>query len=790
MQIKLTEEPFAAPTEYGAAPEELAQVQWITDPAWDGASPRVAAFRRRFTLPTARALVFHLSADQRYTLYVDGERQGFGPDRGTRENWFYQTYRLELAAGEHTLVACVSWLPPQSELSHAGHVAVALGLLVFAEGDDEKLVGTGAAAWEVLPLPGIVQERKILSNCYYCVGAHTSWHADDATRLYRSGADAAGAWATALAKGRGMFKAVFQDVSQESRSLRHSLLPAMYEAEVVLGQPKYGKTLAKFDGMAAESVNPIRLAESEPELCARMGEVLSGKGAVFPARSVSKFIIDAGDYYCAWPVLKVSGGKGAHISIGWAESLFTDKFPQGWGLPPKANRDGIDGRYFYGVCDDFYPDGRENAEMEPLWWQAGRYLCVVVAAGEEPLAFHSLKLRETHFPYKFAGEFRTDDRRWDGIFAIGRRALEMCSHETYFDCPYYEQMMYGGDTRLEMLTAYLNTADSSLQRKAMLLFDESRTPGGLTKSRIPDNSSQTIPGFSLWWVMMVYDYALWRDDKPFVRERMLGVHAVLDSFLNRIGEDGLMRAHFGWNFTDWVQGWGGGIPEDAHRGVNATANIQLVLALRATARLEKYLGAPLLAAHYTDAADKLAAKIREHLYVPEKHLFRESLLGRHFTEHAQCLAVLAEILPPEETARLATAMLKEPGIDRTTIYFSHYLFEAFAKLERLNEVYDRFGLWFTLRDNGLKTTIESPEPTRSDCHAWGAHPLYHALASIVGLRPTEFGFRGLEIRPQLCGLREIAAAVPCPQGGTVKIRIRATGDKPEVTVDSPVPVRA
>ena len=47
MQIKLTEEPFAAPTEYGAAPEELAQVQWITDPAWDGASPRVAAFRRR-----------------------------------------------------------------------------------------------------------------------------------------------------------------------------------------------------------------------------------------------------------------------------------------------------------------------------------------------------------------------------------------------------------------------------------------------------------------------------------------------------------------------------------------------------------------------------------------------------------------------------------------------------------------------------------------------------------------------------------------------------------------------
>ena len=35
----------------------------------------------------------------------------------------------------------------------------------------------------------------------------------------------------------------------------------------------------------------------------------------------------------------------------------------------------------------------------------------------------------------------------------------MCAHETYMDCPYYEQMMYVGDTRLEVLTTYAISRD-------------------------------------------------------------------------------------------------------------------------------------------------------------------------------------------------------------------------------------------------------------------------------------------------------------------------------------------
>jgi hypothetical protein len=72
--------------------------------------------------------------------------------------------------------------------------------------------------------------------------------------------------------------------------------------------------------------------------------------------------------------------------------------------------------------------------------------------------------------------------------------------------------------------------------------------------------------------------------------------------------------------------------------------------------------------------------------------------------------------------------------------------------------------WFELPDLGFRTTREAPEPSRSDCHAWGAHPIYHSYATILGVRPGDFGFETVEIRPAFGPLTSIDAAVPHPKG--------------------------
>ena len=60
--------------------------------------------------------------------------------------------------------------------------------------------------------------------------------------------------------------------------------------------------------------------------------------------------------------------------------------------------------------------------------------------------------------------------------------------------------------------------------------------------------------------------------------------------------------------------------------------------------------------------------------------------------------------------------------------------------------------------------LEQPEPSRSDCHGWGAHPLYHFFATVLGIRPAAPGFAEVEIRPLPGELAELAGELVHPRG--------------------------
>ena len=109
-------------------------------------------------------------------------------------------------------------------------------------------------------------------------------------------------------------------------------------------------------------------------------------------------------------------------------------------------------------------------------------------------------------------------------------------------------------------------------------------------------------------------------------------------------------------------------------------------------------------------------------------------------------------------------LLSDPDLTRTTIYFNHYLFETYRLLEQPGAFFDRMGLWFDLPAQGFKTTPEQPEPTRSDCHGWGAHPLYHYFASLLGIRPASFGFERVEIAPMPGHLSSLSGTMIHPRG--------------------------
>ena len=275
---------------------------------------------------------------------------------------------------------------------------------------------------------------------------------------------------------------------------------------------------------------------------------------------------------------------------------------------------------------------------------------------------------------------------------------------------------------------------------------------------------QVIPPFSLWWIGMVHDYAMWRDDLEFVADRMPGVRAVLEYFRSCVNADGLLAGRCGWNFVDWVPGWLKGMPPDAEFGMNGIINRLAAWVFRLAAEVEEMLGENELAARNRRTADRLAAACRAVFWCEPVAASSRTTRRTSFSEHAQCLALLGASVPPGEELRLAERLTADPGLVRTTIYFSHYLFEAYRQIGRMDLFFVRLGLWFDLLDRGLKTVVEMPEPTRSDCHAWGAHPVFHLYAGVMGIQPAGPGFRAIRIRPQPGPLTALRGHMVHPRG--------------------------
>jgi hypothetical protein len=279
-----------------------------------------------------------------------------------------------------------------------------------------------------------------------------------------------------------------------------------------------------------------------------------------------------------------------------------------------------------------------------------------------------------------------------------------------------------------------------------------------------------------------------------------GVRGVIDAFLAARGADGLVGALPGWNFIDWVHQphWWMGMPPGAEHGVSAAVNLQFVLALEAAARLEAGFGDPELSARNWAAARNVAASVDHCLRDPSSGLILDAPGVATVSEHAQALAVLSDAFGPEARERNRVALLEalprrmggDQTLARASIYFSFYLFEAWARLGRVDRIDARLDEWREATRLGFRTLRETPEPSRSDCHAWASHPIFHHAATFLGVRPAAYGFRRVRVRPQLPpGIDRLEGRVPHPRGWVEVVAVREGAASRVESVSAPDGVR-
>jgi hypothetical protein len=406
-----------------------------------------------------------------------------------------------------------------------------------------------------------------------------------------------------------------------------------------------------------------------------------------------------------------------------------------------------------------------------------------VKTADQPATLTRLSIAETRYPLAYQGSFVCDDASLADVQKICVRGMQMCSHEMFFDCPYYEQQMYPGDTRVQLQVVSALTSDDRLIRRAIELYDFSRREDGMVGMNFPTYLTQDSATYTLIWPLMFRDYALWHDNVPWLKARLPGLRATMHAFELYENADGLLENLPGWNFMDWVPSFRDGVAPDGN-GLSSLNNLFYVHALQSAAVVEEAVGNADMARYWHKKADAVARAVVAKFWSPERGLVADTLKKDTFSEHAQCLALLAGVLSPDQARQSFKGLIEAQDLARTTVYFSHYLFDTYARYGRTDLILKRLDLWRDYVKNGMCTPLESPGDARSDCHAWGAHPVYHLHAGVAGVTPAEPGFKSVRVAPQPGGLKWLKSRTPHPKG-FVSLDLAFEADSVHGTVQLP-----
>ena len=729
---------------------------WIAAPDAPERDAGVYHFRRVVTLETIPTrLRVHVSGDQRYLLHVNGQRIGAGPGRGDPEHWRFETYDLAPALKPGVnIVAATVWnfglSAPMAQMTRR------TGFLLQADDPAYAAFNSGrdwqvqVAAGHAVLADGLAELRA--RRFYYAAGPGESRDGRQWDWAWDGAESDPARWVAAREIWRGHPRSI-------SEGPAWMLSP---EGWLLVPNP----------------LPPLRHDLTEPGRVARstLAGVAEGRpleNLVVPAGRDVRVLIDRATLTSAYPTLVVSGGRDARVRVTYAEALFdADR--------RKGHRNQIAGKQIVGVTDQFIADGGRARRFEPLWFRTWRFLELHVVTADEPLTIDRVEARFTGFPLELRARFDAGDAALREIWDISWRTVQLAAHETYVDAPYWEQLQYVGDTRVDALLSYALANDDRLARQAIEQFDDSRSPEGLTQSRYPTLEPQYIPPYSLFFVGMVHDFWMYRGDPAFVAARLPGTRAVLDWFLARQRDDGLLG-----HLPYWVHGDTGTALDDAIQdrdGGSALITLQFLTSLRDAAALERAVGEPWRAERYLAAAGRAAVAVAS-LWDPDKQLVADTPARRTWGHPVNIAALVASVLPADRHAALANRVIaigRHPAgraadggrgaawpldaIPSATFYFRFYLARALEATGKADAYLDLLQPWRDLLGQGLTTWPEHPDPSRSDCHAWSAHPALDLLRVVAGIRPDAPGFARVRIVPAPGALASLSAVHPHPRG--------------------------
>ena len=664
-------------------------------------------FRREFELDAVpETVLVNVTADARYTLYVNGEWVGHGPARGVQKMWPYDEIDIAkyLKVGKNVICAL---------LYHYGtsnYTYIYEGIHGFLLAGKIGGINLGTdCEWLVREAPGYIRNvgrcasQYAFLEMYDCRKGEENWMTLD----YQCGEDwkhpagdalrmpGCAPWTDFMKryfpmpsteiltpKLREQGKLVSGDSWQQVKHIREYL----NNDEIIWDGSNGGVSVYDFYG---EVVGHLRFDIDSPE-----------DGAVV-------------DFYCF-----EAFDKEGHPWLGRGSTY--------------------GGRLYLKKGDNHH-------ELTMPWGLRAIMFCDRTGGALKIAP----SIRETVYPMDIRGKFEVEDERLTGIWKICLETQRHCMYDAYMDGPWREFAQWWGDALVQAVNTFALSTDDRLLIRGHEIMAARTLPNGLTYGVAPAVSpSAVLPDYAAIFLISLYShYYQTGSTELYTKHRDVAYNII--KFFVRESENGMMPVDKRyWYFVDWCK--------DLDK--EETYNLLAVYGMDKIAELAALTGDTEVEAVCKACADRIAAALT--LENPAPHAAAMAVLSGRFPQFHEKWK--QEIILP-----LLASDHKVPR--RPTCYFIYYIFEAGKILGCDAEIIDAITRWWgEMLDMGLTNTPEHwPEnftAGNSRCHAWSAHPMVHFRDIICGIRQNAVNWKEVVFKPLGVPGKVVKGTFPTPHG--------------------------
>lgn len=359
---------------------------------------------------------------------------------------------------------------------------------------------------------------------------------------------------------------------------------------------------------------------------------------------------------------------------------------------------------------------------------------------------------------EYKGSFVCNEERLNQIYDTAAYTVHLNMQNMLWDGIKRDRLVWIGDMHPEMLTIQTVFGKQNIIEES-LRFVMEQTPVGRWMNQIPT--------YTMWWLMIVYDWYWYTGDDSFIRENQDYILETMDYLSNLVNEDGTDTLPC--YFLDWPTN--GKTP--AKDGVRAI----LLLALEKGIRLAELIG------------EKKKGKTWKKAW----ECLKKAPMTDYSAKQSAALCQLAGTITKKEGSRI----ICENGAHGISTYMSYYILRALGEsnhvTEALSIIKEYYGAMLDLgattfwedfdidwKENAARIDEIVPEG-KSDvhgdngaycykgfrhslCHGWSSGPVPFLAEQVLGIQIEEAGCKTIRLCPKLGNLEWAKGSFPTPYG--------------------------